>query len=823
MIFGEFFETTRGGDLLLSHSPPEFDREDCLRVIDVEIQDCVEPARRQALEGFCDQLKAGTNSLAGSLLPPPKEFSTRFAAASPPGKIRFLRAMDDSFREEIRSDVLRLLLQETDSRVCRELVVSFPGLFPGFLKSSGAFPDSRSPEVVLALLEATRETLPELFPASFLREGVTAGESGEKTAPEELGGLLEMGFSQGSERRLHTLQKCALFPFSQVKPFLFSFLVKEKNPVLIGYAARILELNPDPEVPFHLYEMVGAASREKAGILKQILTRCCRVLEAGWGGGEPFSAYMQRLQDWISQRTGLRYVRQCLQYFQASDDPIAEYGEAVKEQLAKPNIRRAFQEALTWDIDDKLRNTIARLLGEPEPVATASPSPEKPLPETPVPVKGKPGDLPFDEKLAVFFDLPDVVQVRTLAAAEEKHKPVVRPILEKILENPQTTPRLMGTAIRTAIRLEMGKLSRKMSRALKMSDPSPLAAAIEYCGEYDIDLIIPYLGKYLKLPKVQVKIAALKVLKTADLPQALACIRSMLEQRHSEQQLEALTFMFHFDFRLVRQMLADFLSTGPEERVFQSALFLFKSNPEPENLPVLESLEKSAPVSLKPEIREVFESSRQMLLKLGVIQEASVAGKSPDPSPRSSPERPRADVHETPKRDSGGVPTTAVRTPPKPTPPPVREQPRESPREAVRESVKASTPGKPQERGKEPDWQKKLAALGQKFWLTSGVILVFVVIAMVVGFWQTEEGWEENEEGKAIAGSPMSIVGVVEKVDPSSDEILVKSRQGKLYILPIPVNSKVPETGTEIKAVILPYLLDKSGNTKARIISMQKQ
>ena len=95
---------------------------------------------------------------------------------------------------------------------------------------------------------------------------------------EALNHLQALLLSPTKTERLAGIQNCPFLPFDMVKPLLLKYFAAETNSELLIKAGWIIEMNPDVEVPFRLFEIAERSPAKKAELVKKVLNESVNLL-----------------------------------------------------------------------------------------------------------------------------------------------------------------------------------------------------------------------------------------------------------------------------------------------------------------------------------------------------------------------------------------------------------------------------------------------------------------------------------------------------------------------------------------------------------------
>ncbi len=174
------------------------------------------------------------------------------------------------------------------------------------------------------------------------------------------------------DRRSAAIGSCMGLDFSRLKPVLFKFFAVENDPQLLARAGLLVAINPDPEVPFRLWELAENAHGDKAMRLKAIMQDACRCIDNAGVLGDGFPQYLERLKNWILQRATTRFVTDCIAQL-GDDDTAADeaLADAIRRSMQQDHVRAAFVEALQWPLTAAVRQRVTDLLAAPPPAPIA--------------------------------------------------------------------------------------------------------------------------------------------------------------------------------------------------------------------------------------------------------------------------------------------------------------------------------------------------------------------------------------------------------------------------------------------------------------------
>ncbi len=356
------------------------------------------------------------------------------------------------------------------------------------------------------------------------------------------------------------LENCLLQPFPRVKGMLLTFVAREAEPALLDDVAAVFMTNPDLEVPYRLWEVAERSEPGKARRLQELVKDVCGTIRQAGLLTEAFPEFVGRLRQWARQRAVTRWVHDVLGRLDSDGwGADAEFVAVVKKNLNQPEVRAALQQALErWPLNERQRCGATSLLA---PAAATAPA------------------------LATEMFV-------TFAICEPADADRVAPLVAQILAQVDAADTVRAAALKGALRMNLDAHRALAVRWLTQAQPVLTSAAIEYLERFDIDAVIPHLGRLLAAGDERVRRAALRALQKQDAQQAVATLVNMLGSRRREVRDEAMAGMVRFEFALVRQALSRYLEKCEDLAGFRTGLCLFEANPDVENLYTLYVVER---------------------------------------------------------------------------------------------------------------------------------------------------------------------------------------------------------------------------------------
>lgn len=575
------------------------------------------------------------------------DFFEQWGKADSASRLDLLSRVPGNALSEMADRMPALFATETSAPVRGALLSTFTrhwpqAELPTLLSHLHASSLSMRLSVLETLIRRAPDLLKEALPSLLLSDdprirGLAVRGLAAIDLDEALAHLDRLLLDPDRKTKLGAIPSLFLLPFEAVKPILYRFLALENDLTLIERVGQLFMVNPDPEVPYKLFEIAETSGSEKGGVIRKILQGATKVIQDSGILREDFQGYIARLQDWINQRAAVRYVQGVIARLTEADAATLPALEvAFKKNLAREPVRKAVSLAQNWSISESskkiLHQWLEEFLREPGNALPASPSPvsASTIPvASPVPTHDQPqqsGER-ADTKCPPpdVFTLPPQERLRAVALIQPADKDWAIPCIHRIVSDPKATSDLLATSFRAAARIGQTGLQAFAEAALKSTDVPLLTAAMEYLGEQDPDKLFPLLGRFFQNPNARVKSTALRILKKFDPAQAISMLGTMLHSKDVQMQEMAMVCMIHFDFALVRRLLADYLAAGPSPEQFKSGLGFFQANPDLENLFTLYRLEKLVSTERTSLVRSSRASNEALLLDLGLLDRTAIA------------------------------------------------------------------------------------------------------------------------------------------------------------------------------------------------------
>lgn len=588
--------------------------------------------------------------------------------------------------------------------------------------------------------------------------------------------------------RLAGIQNCPFLPYDMVKPLLLKCFAAETNPDLLTKAGWIIEMNPDVEVPFSLFEISERCAPKKAALVKNVLNESVKLLEKSGILGDGFLAYTKKLQTWVNKRNALRFVKQAIARLD-KEDVSPEVDKNILSAIRQSVICETFKESLQWPVSELVKSRVAAYLervGVVPAVAVSQPVAPKPV-ET--------QNVASEQK-------QKVSQLEIFASMTEANAKARLPFTLTLLAHKKTENDIKVAIFHCLTRYKLSGGEEVAQENINNKDVALATAAVEYLGAVDPDRIFPYIGQCLKVPDIGMKSVALGILKNYDYNQAISSLKAMLNSSDQGQQKMALECMNQFDFALVRDMLTEYLSCDLSEDLLEAGLCHFAANPSAENVYCLYKIEQA---------------------HTGKIAEQAKALREACPAP----------TEESISEITSNEPATADESAETVTAQPDPEANKKKKEEELKERLRAE---KEKKKSKRPAYAYQNVAEQQtvtskeqlmgilevvKTFVASKALPISVVglIAAIWFIWVMffpSGGDASGGKGGAVVATPRTVEGQVSKI-LDGVVTLTTTKKEQIIMLPAQEGFQVPTIGQKLRVSITPYRRSDDGETVVRI------
>ncbi len=599
---------------------------------------------------------------------------------------------------------------------------------------------------------------------------------------EALNHLQALLLSASETDRLAGIQNCLFLPFDMVKSPLIKYFAAETNPGLLTRAGWLLEMNPDVQVPYYLYEILERSDEKKAKQVRSILNNAVRLLNQSGILGDKFPEYTENLQNYVAKKNALRFTKQVVASLNIETIP-QNIDARIKAGLKKSKlIQKTFEEALTWPTSELVKKHITRYLSQVDSLIESKAA--QPMEEKQKQLQaGFLAEKTEEEQLKLLTELNE-----TTAKASQNE--IIKTVLDK-----DSSYEVKAAALGILTYYKMKGLEEQAVKFISNPNLVFATSAVEYLGAVDPERIFPYLGRCLKIADINMKSAALGILKNFDFNQALSYLNVMLYSPDPKQQHMAIQCMDEFDFGLIREQLTDFLCRCTTESLAEAGLCHFAANPSWENQYSLYKIEKAHTGNIAKQARALRESSPQVPEEVTATSEEQTVEER-----QENLEKIEQDLKERLK---------------------VEQEKKKAQRPAY--AYKSAQSAESQRNSK-----AQLAAifyiirtkvLAQYKWVTLGVLLVCAFLFW--DFFVPKSAVKQTGSTGPLAASQHVREGKVDLVEGTTI-VFITTQNERFVLAPQREGYRVPREGTLLRISLIPFRKYPDGSFVARIRSMRE-
>lgn len=787
-----------------------------------EVLDVLERLKIEEDDGECQVLinyaiSAVAERIAGKEKKPPKkikeqqEFVEQWQNAQETEKIRILSNLPSRLPQGLRAMGPDLLCLEKSAVVAARIIRVFCRHWPeekfDLIKK---MLESNSLSLRLASLKTMVHMKPELLTSDL--PALLSSEDPQIKAlairalvkidkDEALKHLQALLLSSSLSDRLAGIQNCPFLPFEMVKPVLLKYFAAENHPELLIRAGWILEMNPDIQVPFKLFEIAERSPEKKAALVKKILSEAVGNLEKSGILGNKFPIFTKKLQAWVNKRNILRFVKKIVARLDG-EVVQSELDALIRSKLKQPLVKEVFTEALVWPLSELVRQRMRAYLSGMEKATDPKITPDisssaefEEKSKTESKQKGKSekvlSSLPEQKQEKSFKDCfknaDEPARIKILANLEKQNAGQILDELKKLAAGKNVSSELRIAAIHSFTRLKMKGLEPVAEKLVTASDVPLATAALEYMGEIDPEAIFPYIGQCLKVADIRMKSVALGILKNFDFNQAVSSLNAMLNANDPKQQKMALECMDQFDFALIREQLTEFLEKCDNEELVEAGLCHFAANPAADNVYSLYKIEKAQAGNIAQQVQKLRESCKSA---------ASEAQLDNSEVSASSEEELRQKYQEEQKKKKRAKPAYAYREKQKSVAP-----------EGIADNFKA------------------LVVTLKEFGSSKGLYIVLIILLVMgavfyVLFVPSSTADTRSDQGKAIVSGQYLREGTINRSSGTAVEF--ESVNGEKFVFhPTRDGYRMPAIGVKLRVSLVPYRRNPDGTYLARVRAMR--
>jgi hypothetical protein len=610
---------------------------------------------------------------------------------------------------------------------------------------------------------------------------------------EALNHLQALLLSASETDRLAGIQNCLFLPFDMVKSPLLKYFAAETNPDLLIRAGWLLEMNPDVQVPFYLYEILERSNEKKAQLVKKILNSSVQLLDKSGILGDKFAQYTENLQAYVAKKSALRFAKQVVANLNIEKIP-QNIDAKIKASLKQSKqIQEAFTEALTWPISDlvkkHLNSYLSQLSQTSQSTVSVAQASEATVQETPK--KTEPANL-LDKS---FLEKTDEEQILLLTEIEETFAKKFAQDLIKLVLHKAISHEVKAVILGVMARYRIKGLEAQSAKFISNPNLVFATSAVEYLGAVDPERIFPYLGQCLKVADINMKSAALGILKNFDFNQALSYLNAMLYSTDPKQQHMALQCMDQFDFGLIRDQLTEYLCRCTTETLAEAGLCHFAANPSHENQYALYKIEQAHTGKIAEQAKTLRENCPQK------PEEVSVSDEKQTPQERKDNiDKVEEDLKQRLKAE-------------------------QAKKKAQKPAYAYKAKGPESERSSKAQLAAIYYLFKDKIYAQHKWVLLIVILIGGLLFWDffVPKGGKASQTGNsgALAVNQHVREGKVEQVDGTTI-VFITSQNERFVLAPQREGYRIPREGTLLRISLIPFRKYPDGSFVARIRSMRE-
>ncbi|MFZ2960796.1 MAG: hypothetical protein WA705_28295 [Candidatus Ozemobacteraceae bacterium] len=768
------------------------------RMVDVEEHEECRLLCRHAIGAVKTRLRHLTNAPVESYSQ--EIFWGKFKEANPEDRLTLLSSLTPSQKEIFSETAANLLSSEPHPGVAAFLIRTFSSFWPvSRIEELTEYLLSGNLGIRLAALElfiqkspaSLERLLPRLLVVKDPRIRALAIRGLSAIDPDEAVAHFVLQIAEGDScEKLAALQISIHLPFNRLKIPLLDFFARETDLSLLQKAGVILASNPDPDVPYRLWEITDAATSEKAKLIKRILPSLCANLKESGILQDEYATFMGKLQEWIYRRTARRFISSALEALETDRFSEIELHIQLQRSFDRPFIRETCIEALDWPISDIGRSVLQRVLENKNPEEhakseTSSTPPSAGTPSTPLP-SSSPSVVSAAGDQNSFSSIDEQIRSLALWPPEENERLATR--IRELLKDPSTPIPLKGACFRAALRISRGEFVEEATAALQKGTQELVPSCLEYLGSYDSDTLFLHLGRFLTSDRPRIKIAALRILQEKDPAQALSAIRLMLRKTDVSQHQAALACLVQFDFSSVRDLLADFLIEYSDSPHLNSALCLFQANIDFENMYSLFRVEQVVPAHIADAVKHTRRSIGEILVRDKRLTAKEIFDLESAFARRYSEEKQKRQAEKKPYAVAVLHPSSVT----------------------VANEVSAYL----QEVWRRLWEQYRLYAVGFG-------IFAILYIFVIHGFFRESAAVPNKRYVGAIARGPISLEGIIRSADRKEGTFIFDAKDGHRYFVLTPtLKTSGIRAGASIRTVVIPVRIDPEGTIVAHLLSI---
>lgn len=403
----------------------------------------------------------------------------------------------------------------------------------------------------------------------------------------------------------------------------------------------------------------------------------------------------------------------------------------------------------------------------------------------------------------------NTAQLKMLATiTPEKAKAMLKQIT-LMISHKNTSVDLKISALKCLTRCKLCGAEDIASKFISHNDIKLAIAAVEYVGAVNPDYVFPYLGQCINIPNLEMKTAAINILKPHDCQQAISYLRTLLHSNDSKQQDISMECLKLFEFNQIREMLTELLCLDYPDSLLEKGLSLFEAKPSSENVYPLYKIEQAHKGDISEKAKELRKACPQP--EKPIEEESKEEGKnniSNEKDKNKEKDNKETKVKNKPKVDNKKTNINSEAE--------LKERLKAEKGKIDKNKINfvvRSAPDVPERTSLEQlkmIWNALQAFIFSKALPISIIVLIISAVVVYYTFIYTGTSKEVVVKGGPLITKPTIIEGVIDKID--DDIVYLKANNKETYILtPSKDNWETPAIGRIIRCELIPYRRTTNG------------
>jgi HEAT repeat protein len=343
-----------------------------------------------------------------------------------------------------------------------------------------------------------------------------------------------MLFSRDPAEKLVALFHAYFFPFEKIEDAMLKFISFEQDPFLISRAGHLFIINPSPESPLRLVDLLEHSTGPKMEELKRIILEVIRFLERSGEISQTAPQFLEELKKTYSRKRALQAINRCGKVL--SSDRVEDRLKAVEKLLELQS--RGYQEAAG------VLEGASRI--ESDPVILARLEEWNHVPTQQERPSGQSAESSFHDCLE---------RIRQMTPDEYRREQSGIISLYQGVTNDQK-----AVLLRFIISFEGDEALPFLRTCLESSIPEVLAVAIELVGGFPEPGIFEKASALIAHDDARVRAAAFRTLTLLDKGRAIDLCRQWLLSSQACRRLEGIHIVANLDFPAIRGALLECLA-----------------------------------------------------------------------------------------------------------------------------------------------------------------------------------------------------------------------------------------------------------------------